>query len=222
MLLTSNAQAALKLPSLKGNRWRQTQRLISAVWIRAIEDWSANWDEMVVFNSCCKLQHWIANWDERRDFPVQCRVRVGEIVVPSGLADANPSLDSSVIGCGQRINGWFTRLGNSATYGEGNVSFQWTIHLPQSLTWSTGRGIWSRTCVGLTLFLVEPPSARFCWGRWESGSIGIPVGQNGGIAKIIVKPTRVCDKMSLPVAYFEIWMPFLMASLTIWCHKYSL
>ena len=41
-------------------------------------------------------------------------------------------------------------------------------------------------------------SAIFCWGRWESGSIGMAAGQDGGTAKINLNPTQICDQMPLP------------------------
>ena len=76
----------------------------------------------------------------------------------------------------------------------GPLTYQWSIDHskePQRLACgkynkeeerclNTWRGIWSRTWIGLTLFLVIPLSARFCWGIWESGSVGIGAGKGGG------------------------------------------
>ena len=45
--------------------------------------------------------------------------------------------------------------------------------------------------------LAVPLSARFCWGRWESGSIGIAAGQGGKTLKIIVNR----EQIPLPVLF---------------------
>ena len=78
---------------------------------------------------------------------------------------------------------------------------------------NTARGIWSRTWVGFTWFLAVPLSAKFCWGRWESGSIGRAAGQGGGTVKIIVNQTKVHDQIPLPVDSRRVsnrWVPNLI------------
>ena len=61
----------------------------------------------------------------------------------------------------------------------------------------TGRGIWSLTWVGLTMIYISVPlSARYCWGRRESGRIAIAAGRDVGTIKIKVK---VRDQMLRPV-----------------------
>ena len=63
---------------------------------------------------------------------------------------------------------------------------------------STGRGIWSRTWVGLTLFFCSSTVSQILVGQMRTGPYWHSNRARRWNSQIIVNPTQVCDQMPLP------------------------